>query len=75
MSAGQIRVAWFLATLLIVLCLLAPAALQAADEIERQDSFDPKRRPILEQLAAISAPYGTQISIRKRVGIIRAGAP
>jgi poly-gamma-glutamate synthesis protein (capsule biosynthesis protein) len=32
-------------------------------------------RAILEQLAAISEPYGTRISIRKQVGIIRVEAP
>jgi poly-gamma-glutamate synthesis protein (capsule biosynthesis protein) len=34
-----------------------------------------KGRPILERLVAISAPYGTQISIRKNVGIIRSETP
>ena len=34
-----------------------------------------KGRPILERLAAISAPYGTRIEIRKNVGIIRSETP
>ncbi len=34
-----------------------------------------KGRPILERLAAISAPYGTQIRIQKNVGVIRAESP
>jgi len=39
---------------------------------------DPESSPgraILERLVAISSPYGTQISIRKNVGIIRPELP
>jgi poly-gamma-glutamate capsule biosynthesis protein CapA/YwtB (metallophosphatase superfamily) len=48
MIAGQIRVARFLATVLVAVCRFAPAAGHAADELEKQDPFDPRRPPAAE---------------------------
>jgi len=48
MFAGRIRIARPLATLSLACSALAPVAIHAADEIERQDSFDPKRPPAAE---------------------------
>jgi poly-gamma-glutamate synthesis protein (capsule biosynthesis protein) len=48
MITGQSRVARFLATSLVALCQFAPAAPQAAEDIEGQDPFDPRRPPAVE---------------------------
>jgi poly-gamma-glutamate synthesis protein (capsule biosynthesis protein) len=53
MVGEQIRVARCLAASLIALCQFAPAVVCAADDVERQDPFDPRRPPVAELQTSI----------------------